>query len=183
MLERLVNWNGSVLINDTKYDSILAVPNNITGPVHICLYSKRKIQEVKSKEMRITVRQYMTKKSTPEFDFMLKWNNDIPMPLRTMVGTIEKETPGMVYMKLHGDIYADRIMTCMKCGRQITNPVSQYFGMGPECGGHNYVNPFDSEVELKSAVASYRKELQNIKWEGWIIKSAITESEELKCQM
>ena len=95
------------------------------------------------------------------------------MPLRTMIGTIEKETRGMVYMKLHGDIYAERICTCMKCGRTLTNPVSQYFGIGPECGGHNYINPFNSEEELKAAVSEYRKTLQNITWEGWIIKSGL----------
>lgn len=127
---------------------------------------------------RITVKQYMTKKATPEFDFMARWNNDNPMPLRTMVGTVEKETRGMVYMKLHGDMYAEKMCTCMKCGRTLTNPVSQYFGIGPECGGHNYVNPFNSEEELKEAVASYRKQLQEVTWEGWIIKSAITDGAE-----
>jgi hypothetical protein len=52
--------------------------------------------------------------------------------------------------------------------------------MGPECGGHNYTNPFESEEELKSAVESYRKNyLQKITWSGWIIKSAIIEREEM----
>lgn len=125
--------------------------------------------------MRITVKKYMTQKATPEFDFMARWNNNVPMPLRTMVGTVERETKGMVYMKLHGDIYAERVTVCMKCGRVLTNPVSQFFGLGPECGGHNYVNPFDTEEELHAAVDTFRKQLQDITWEGWIIKSAITE--------
>ena len=69
---------------------------------------------------------------------------------------------------------------CMKCGKQITNPVSQFFGMEPECGGHHYVNPFESEEELKEAVERYRRDyLQKIVWEGWIIKSAITEKEKI----
>lgn len=122
---------------------------------------------------KITVKGYMTKEATPEFDFMAKWNNNKPMPLRTMIGTKEKETRGMVYMNLHGDIFAKKIMVCMKCGRPITNPVSQFFGMGPECGGHNYVNPFNSEAELNEAVGAYRKQLQKITWSGWVIKSAI----------
>ncbi len=126
---------------------------------------------------KITVKRYMTQKASPEFNFMEKWNNNIPMPLRTMVGESIKETRGMIYMKLHGDIYAERICTCMKCGRELTNPVSQYFGIGPECGNHGYVNPFKSDAELKAAVASYKKQLQNITWEGWIIKSAIIEDE------
>jgi hypothetical protein len=129
---------------------------------------------------KITVKQYMTKKSTPDFDFMAKFNNDEPMPLRTMIGTVEKETRGMVYMNLHADITQERTLHCLKCGRPITNPVSQYFGMGPECGGHNYVNPFYSKEELQEAVASYREQLRNITWSGWIIKSAILEEEDIE---
>ena len=122
----------------------------------------------------------MTKKSSIDFDFMAKWNNDIPMPLRTMVGTVEKETPGRVYMKLHGDITSKVTQYCMKCGKQITNPVSQFFGMGPECGGHHYVSPFETEEELQAAIEDYRRNyLQRITWEGWIIKSAILEQEAL----
>ena len=121
----------------------------------------------------------MTRKSTPEFTFMKDWNNDIPMPLRTMIGTVEKETRGMVYMKLHGDITSEKTQRCLACGRPITNPVSQYFGMGPECGGHNYVNPFYSKEELQQAVADYRKVLQSKTWEGWVIRSSIIEESEV----
>lgn len=124
---------------------------------------------------KIEVKSYMLKKSSPDFDFMAKWNNDIPMPLKVMVGTIVKETKGMVYMKLHGDIFSEKTCTCMKCGRPLTNPVSQYFGIGPECGGHNYVNPFNSDEELKQAVAQYKAKLNKLTWEGWVIKSAIIE--------
>lgn len=126
-------------------------------------------------EYKITVKQYMLQKATPEFDFMKKWNNDIPMPLCTMVGKKLEETRGMVKMSLHGDIFSTKTLRCMKCGKTITNEVSQYFGLGPICGGHNYVNPFNSEEELKNAVAEYKKKLQHITWTGWIIKSAITE--------
>ena len=124
---------------------------------------------------KITVKQYMTKPATPEFNFMAQWNNDNPMPLRTMVGDIIQETRGMYFMRLHGDITEKVTRTCMKCGRELTNPVSQYFGIGPECGGHNYVNPFNSEEELEKAVEAYREELNKTVWTGWVIKSAITE--------
>ena len=67
----------------------------------------------------------------------------------------------------------------MACGKRLTNPVSQYFGIGPECGGHNYVHPFNTDEELKEAVAEYRKKLQETKWVGWIIKSAIVQQEEV----
>ena len=126
---------------------------------------------------KIVVKQWMTKKATPEFDFMAKWNNNEPMPLRIMVGEKLQETPGMIKMSLHGDILEEKTQFCMKCGRPITNLVSQYFGMGPECGSHNYVNPFNSEEELKQSVNAYRQQIREIKWEGWIIKSAIQEME------
>lgn len=190
MYSLLKNWKGAVEINDKHYTSIGDATSDfksVSDTMHIKLYSatrKRKetqsdASESDSKEYRITVKRYMTEKASPGFDFMLKWNNDVPMPLRTMIGTVDKETRGMVHMTLHGDIYAQKICTCMKCGRQLRNPVSQFFGIGPECGGHNYVNPFNSEEELKEAVAEYKRKLQNVKWSGWIIKSAITEKEEV----
>ena len=185
MITTLQHWPGAVEINGVYYNSIQEVPQihpeEFLQPISIKLFPRQKVSETtnsKDKEYRITVKQYMTKRATLEFDFMAKWNKDIPMPLRTMIGTKEKETRGMVYMKLHGDIYADRV-TCMKCGRTLTNPVSQWFGIGPECGGHNYIHPFNTDAELKAAVEEYRKELQNVTWEGWIIKSAITEEVEL----
>lgn len=193
MFSTIASWKGTVEINGVTYDSVedarKFVAENSVSIDYILLHveqknaEKRKITQIESNPTQyvITVKQYMTKKSSPSFDFMAKWNDDNPMPLRTMIGTIERETKGMVYMKLHGDIIAEQMHFCMKCGRPITNPVSQFFGMGPECGGHNYVNPFESEEELKSVVESYRRNyLQKLTWEGWIIKSAIESQEEVE---
>lgn len=193
MFSTIASWKGTVEINGVIYDSVedarKFVSENSVSIEYIFLHAvqknveKRKITQIESNPTQyiITVKQYMTKKSSPSFDFMAKWNDDNPMPLRTMIGTIEKETKGMVYMKLHGDIVAEQTHFCMKCGRPITNPVSQFFGMGPECGGHNYTNPFESEEELKSVVESYRRNyLQKITWEGLIIKSAIESQEEVE---
>ena len=190
MLTLLKNWKGPVEVNGTLYDSIDAVnlaDIKTLGEINIKLLHTRKIENASNTsenrtvdvtEYQITVKRYMTQKASATFDFMEKWNNNIPMPLRTMVGTVEKETRGMVYMKLHGDIIEERVCTCMKCGRVLTNSVSQYFGIGPECGGHNYVHPFNTDKELKAAVDAYKKQLRDIKWEGWVIKSAITERKE-----
>lgn len=190
----LQNWKGSLEVNGKHYDSFQAFKaanTPLSGVISIKLYpegytavkpenndSKTDVKPMEqASEFIITVKKYMTEKSNPRFDFMAKWNNDNPMPLRTMVGVKVKETPGMVYMKLHGDILAEKTCTCMKCGRVLTNEVSQYFGIGPECGNHGYVNPFNTEEELHEAVSNYKKKLQAIEWEGWIIKSAITEEE------
>ena len=183
MIDLFKSWKGKVSINGTVYDSISQVPDNISfsddWSIKLLPVTNTTNSSAPTK-YRITVKKYMTKPSTPEFDFMDKWNHDIPMPLCTMIGTKEKETKGMVYMKLHADTRFTKVMFCMKCGRPITNPVSQFFGMGPECGGHNYVNPFDTEEELQEAVKQYKQNvLSKIKWEGWIIKSAIIEEEKL----
>jgi hypothetical protein len=191
----LKNWKGSVVINDVEYKNIqeaISTFKQSSGTIHIVLKAQQETKQyedgkrVEQQDLsstvptyKIKVRQYMTKKATPAFDFMKKWNNDVPMPMRIMVGEKVKETRGMVYMKLHADILQEKTVTCMCCGRVLTNPVSQYFGIGPECGNHSYVNPFNSDAELKQAVEEYRKQLQNITWEGWIIKSAIEEEEEI----
>ena len=126
-------------------------------------------------DFKVAVKSWMLKKSTENFRFMANYNNDIPMPLMVMyTGGVIDETKGMVKMSLHGDI-KERVTTrCMACGRELKNPVSQFFGIGPECGGHGYVNPFNSEEELNAAVARYREKLINTVWTGWIAKSAIT---------
>lgn len=190
MLSMLKDYKGSIEINGEKYDSVKTAIKRFksdSDTITIKLSSNR-TESVKSSvrapethtQKKITVKQYMTRKATEDFDFMKTWNSDNPMPLRTMIGTVEKETRGMVYMKLHADITEEKTQRCLCCGRPITNPVSQYFGMGPECGGHNYINPFYSKEELENAVKDYRENvLRNITWEGWIIKSAIISEEEI----
>lgn len=196
MINQLHTWKGSVEIDGTFYNNISEADlSKISSNSHIKLHNlnkntiSAKIQSEKAivessnliKEtsglVRIKVKKYMTQKSNPGFDFMLKWNNDNPMPMRIMIGEKLQETRGMVKMNLHADILAEKTYTCMKCGRILTNPVSQFFGIGPECGGHNYTHPFDTDEELRNAVANYRKELQKITWTGWVIKSAIEEEE------
>lgn len=188
MLTMLKDVKGEVIINGEKYDSVKTALNTFhsdSDTITITFirnhreHNRERVRALQSNTLKkITVKQYMTRKSTPEFDFMKQWNNDNPMPLRTMIGTVEKETRGMIYMKLHGDITEERTLHCLKCGRAITNPVSQYFGMGPECGGHNYINPFYSKEELENAVKDYRENvLKNITWEGWLPKSSIIAEE------
>lgn len=190
MINQLKNWKGKISINGIEYNSVSDIANfdfkTLSDDFSITLHSNSKsrleshtVASTDTQQYQITVKKYMTQKSTPGFDFMQKFNNDNPMPYRIMVGTKEKETRGMVYMKLHAEIVGEKMFTCMCCGRMLSNPISQYFGIGPECGGHNYVNPFNSEAELKEAVDAYKKQLMNVTWEGWIIKSAIEKEVEL----
>lgn len=187
MLSLLGLYEGKLVVNNIEYASVMEVKQSLrgyAGPISIVLnrkdekddYSENKATSLDGSDIyRIKVRQYMTKPATSDFDFQDKWNNGIPMPLRIMVGRKLKETKGMVKMELWGEITEEVTHICMKCGRPLTNPVSKYFGIGPECGGHNYVNPFDSEEELKEAVSKVQEQLRKIHWTGWIIKSAIEE--------
>ena len=181
MLKMIENWKGKVEIDGTEYDSVKDAMNafkTISGDIHIILkarhenVSKAKIEASDgATEYRVTVKQYMTKEATPDFDFMQKWNNNVPMPLRTMVGTVEKETRGMIYMNLHG--VAQETITCMCCGKELTNPISRHYGIGPVCMGKIGIHcDIDNIDEIK-------EKLVDVTWSGWIIKSAITEREEV----
>lgn len=95
MKNQLKDWKGKIFI-DGEQVSVDDIKPEDEISISLVPYQK---------EYKVTVRQYMTQKSTDDFDFMKKWNNDIPMPMTTMVGSIESEMRGMVYMNLHsGDI-------------------------------------------------------------------------------
>jgi len=127
---------------------------------------------------KIHVKKYMTEKSTPQFDFMAKWNNDIPMPLVIMTGKVVKQTRGMVQMELHG--VAEETSICMCCGKKLSNKISVLYGIGPECGQHAYINPFNSDEELEDYLTEVRSKISDITWSGWVIKSAIKNWEEVE---
>ena len=136
-------------------------------PLHISGESLRK-----GHEYIVRVKSWMTKPTTdPSFDFMSHWNRNIPMPLRVMKGRVLSDTRGMVYMELR----ACPVQTdfCMKCGKPLTHPVSRLYGLGPECGGHFHINPFNTEEELEAAIQEVRQKLNNVTWTGWIAKSGI----------
>lgn len=183
MLEKLLkDWTGEIQIDDKHYTSVDVCKidfKTLSDDTHIILHSvtesrlKSKIDVLQDViQYRITVKKYMTEPASPSFDFMEKWNNNNPMPMRTMTGTVEKETRGMVYMKLHGQ--AEPVVRCMRCGRLLTNPTSQIYGIGPECMEKLGL----VRIEIDD-VETIKKRLVDIVWEGWIIKSAIIEKEEV----
>lgn len=120
------------------------------------------------REYVVRVRNWMTQEG---MDFNINWNKGRAMPFRVMGGQVLKETRGMVYMSLK----ARRLRTdyCMKCGRPLTHPVSRLYGLGPECGQHFHINPFETEEELRKAVEDIDKKLNEITWSGWIARSGI----------
>lgn len=177
--ELLKDWKGELDINDKHYTSVEHVQidfKTLSDDTHIFLRSTNKNVNISAidtlndeTQYKITVKAYMTRKASPEFDFMARWNHDNPMPLRTMTGTIEKETKGMIYMKLHGQ--AEPVVRCMRCGRTLTNPISKHYGIGPEC-----MSKLGFICDI-SDVDTIKKKLVDVKWEGWVIKSSILEKE------
>ena len=105
----------------------------------------------------LTVRQYMTRVDSN------------PMPMRKMVGKIKRETAKAYYAELHGQ--ALPVVTCMRCGRELTNPVSRHYGLGIECIQKVGI-PFSVDD-----VENIKEALIDVKWSGWIPKSAIENDE------
>ena len=188
MLRLIESWRGAVEINGVRYESVqdaISSSKTLSDKMHIVLHAntksvtekhtdseKQSIEASTDKtEYRITVKKYMTQPASAGFDFMLNWNKNKPMPMRTMQGTIEKETRGMVYMNLHG--FGQKTITCACCGKELTNPVSRYYGIGPICLGKLGIVSAIDDIE------NIKEQLEKIKWSGWIIKSSITEREEI----
>lgn len=187
MINMLQCWKGTVEIGGTQYDSIEAAIRagiEFKDSWHVKLLPPVKKSRTEDgrqavgqvtdvQEYRITVKPYMTRptEAGSTFDFMEKFNHNVPMPLRTMTGTVEKETRGMLYMHLHGEGLQE--IHCMRCGRKLTHPVSMRYGIGPEC-----MSKLGFVCDIED-VDGIKEKLQTVTWEGWVIKSAILEQEEL----
>ena len=175
----LSKWQGAIEIDGTRYESVkdaVSLFKTLNSKSSIKLYAsavkadteqnRQHIEQTTdSTEYEITVKKYMTQPSSGGFDFMLKWNDNKPMPMRTMRGTVEKETRGMVYMNLHG--FGQKTITCACCGKELTNPVSRHYGIGPICLGKLGIVSAIDDVE------NIKEQLERIKWSGWIIRSSI----------
>jgi hypothetical protein len=117
--------------------------------------------------MKIKVRQWLTKPG----DFHDKFNNGKPLPMRTMVGRIVKESARMYYIEVHGR--PEPSSTCLHCGRRLTHPVSLLYGIGPVCGQHFHISPI-GEDELDRYMEEIRSKLAEVKWSGWVPKAHVT---------
>lgn len=163
MFKQLLGWQGRVVVNGTEYENIGSVPNSVT-PTTITLLPKVEKRRVKVEDVTddtehvITVRQFMTRVDSN------------PMPMRTMVGKIKRETAKAYYMELHGQ--ALPVVTCMRCGKTLTNPVSRHYGLGVECIQRVGI-PFNADD-----IENIKEAMVDIKWCGWLPKSSV-ESDEI----
>lgn len=137
-------------------------------------YTWTKVQKMEvGKSYKITVKKYMTEPATSTFDFQNKWNNGTPMPLCIMQGNVIKETRGMYYMNLQGK--AEPTSKCLVCGKALTNPISKLYGVGPECSEKIGLIRIESEEEAQEKLKDIMEQIDDISWEGWVIKSSIKE--------
>lgn len=184
--EKLKGYEGEIHIVIPKIDTsgqqtkkdLLETYNRLYGQHDSNNQDKQDSKYADDRLWRIKVKKYMTERSSPGFDFMEKWNNNIPMPLVIMKGRILEETKGMYKMELFAE--PEPSTHCFRCGRKLTHPVSVLYGIGPECGQHFHINPFETEEELQQAMDELKAEMSKIRWTGWVIKSAIKEMREIK---
>lgn len=183
--EFLTKYTGRIKINGQNVSRIRVMQalEDCDGEVTIDLIPENFVdleqpeQVPEQKLYKVFVKNYMLEHSNPDFLFMKAWNNDIPMPMRVMVGTIENQTRSMYLMDLHGEPYKADV--CIRCGRRIVNPVSKVVGVGPEC-----CTALGIDVKLmdRSACEEYitriEHKIKNIKWKGWVPKTAILTLEE-----
>lgn len=184
MLEFLSKYNGTVLCDGKEVDksNINDLINNCTKSIILHLTPKNLDiipgKNAEETQYIVSVRAWMTKKSTQAFNFMSTWNNDIPMPLHTMQGIIIKETRGMYRMRLRG--IPQNTCECLKCGRLLRNPVSRLYGIGPECMETLGIPREYSNEVAKDKIQFIERSIRNTTWEGWIAKSAIIDIKELR---
>lgn len=193
MLEFLRNYTGEIEVNGEtiQNQNIAQVLDNLTGNIQIHLkpaenarvrnaftLKQEAVRDETKVQYNVLVKPWMTQKSNGTFNFMMTWNNDVPMPLRFMCGNINKETQGMFNMTLHG--VAQKTNMCSVCGRTLTNPISRLFGIGPECMQKVGVFADISIEEAEQKLDEINKRIESLTWTGWIAKSAVMEMVEVK---
>lgn len=83
------------------------------------------------------------------------------------------ETEKAVYLWGHGT--GEATGSCMRCGRELTHPVSILAGIGPECGQHYWDESILGPYGMTEAhLERLRQMVRDIKIDGWFPKSRLT---------
>lgn len=100
MINILKEHTGGLIYNGQNYNNVENVLNELKEdePFDIVLLPGKK-----SNIYYFLFKDWMLVKSTKEFDFMRRFNNDIPIPLNKMRGYIIEETPAMYKVSLNED--------------------------------------------------------------------------------
>lgn len=194
MFELLQNFKGSVVVNDITFASIkeaeehfkdyvgglriLLKPNNVIKYDNNTETSSTSTSTKQSSDIyRVEVKSYMSRPFEEGF-FLAKMNKS-PMPYLIMVGSIISQTEKMVKMDLHVDLNYDTSVKCIRCGRVLTNPISQYLHIGPECGASEHMRLLNSGISIDEVRNRLQDSLKDVHWVGWIPKSAIVSAEKI----
>lgn len=179
----LLNYEGEIVVNGQTYASSHEAYESLKSQglnVVSVVIPGRTVKPDAPTDFRrdckyqVRVKSWMREYSSPAFDFMQKWNDDVPMPLAVMQGYVLEETAGMVRMSLEGSV--SRTVQCMVCGRALKNKLSQQYGIGPECAEKVGIERIPKSAdEVEDLYDSMQKQMQNVTWEGWIAKKAIVE--------
>lgn len=183
MFELLKEYSGRLTVNNRVFESVQDAEQafeNYKGGLTILLNKKDDNDpplSTKSKNIdtttvyQISVKRYMTQYKS---DFFLhRMNPEGPMPFMIMCGRKLMETEKLVKMECWAGLPSTRVTTCIKCGRPLTNPLSQYLSLGPECGASEHMRMIQSGVSIDEVRKRLEHKLNNTRWTGWIIKSAI----------
>ena len=181
MLELLSNYEGKLKINNVEYENIKEAQKafkDYKGGLTIILNENQRktVHDIDTdiKFYQITVKKWMT--TYDESFFLEEYNEDGPMPFVTMVGFKLGETKNLIKMRLRADLITNKSTICMRCGRPLSNPISQYLSLGPECGAKEHMQFIESGMDIKQVQEDLKKKLREVVWEGWIVKSAITKA-------
>ena len=190
MLEILGNYTGPLVINGKNFKNKRDAEeflNNYKGGVTITLggepslfnsntaFEKPVVESNRNKNNEVwyelEVKRYMTNYNSSFF--LNSLNEQGPMPFIIMIGKKLEESQKMVKMECYPEIRNTRQTRCIKCGRTLFDEVSQYMGIGLECGFEKYRKQIQSGEEPEIVQISINQELKKFKWVGWIIKDAI----------
>lgn len=192
MFELLQDFKGSVVVNDIPFESIQEAETHFkdyVGGLRILLKPKNDIKYDTDTDIsstptrptvdifRIEVKPYMAKPF--EDGFFLAKMNASPMPYLIMVGSIISQTEKMLKMDLHVDLNYDTSVKCIRCGRTLTNPISKYLHIGPECGASEHMRLISTGISKEEVRQKLQDSLKNVHWVGWIPKSAIISAERI----
>ena len=162
MLELLSNYEGKLKINNVEYENIKEAQKafkDYKGGLTIILNEdqRKTVHDIDTdiKFYQITVKKWMT--TYDESFFLEEYNEDGPMPFVTMVGFKLGETKNLIKMRLRADLITNKSTVCMRCGRSLSNPISQHLSLGPECGAKEHMQFIESGMDITQVQEDLKK--------------------------
>lgn len=102
MLEELREFNGKIILNGKSYakDTLPDLDKFETLDIYLEASDEEELSPVKNKLYEFTVKEDMTEFGKGQVNFHKRWNKEIAMPYRRMVGKIIEEYDTMLKLSL-----------------------------------------------------------------------------------